>query len=79
MYLTKANDINQGVRRQAGAEFNITEEMIEAGAKAYQEWEPDHIWDEWSQAAPYAIRELVRRILIAAGKASNIHEKPDNQ
>jgi hypothetical protein len=63
---------------QAGA-TEITPTMIEAGVKAYLEWEPDHIWDEWSRAAPYAIRELVRKILIAAGKASNIHKKPDNQ
>jgi hypothetical protein len=33
MYLPKVNDINYAARRQAGAEIEITEEMISAGAE----------------------------------------------
>jgi hypothetical protein len=52
--------------RQAGTEIPITEEMIAAGAIVYEEWEPNHIFgDQWSGAAPYAIRELVVEVFRA--------------
>jgi hypothetical protein len=55
--------------RQAGAEIKITEEMIAAGIRVYKGWEPEHIFDVGDDppaASPYAIRELVEKVLRAA-------------
>ncbi len=58
-------------RRQAGAEVEITEEMITAGVGAYEEWEPDHLFPETGSPSPYAIRELALRIYLSMAAARN--------
>jgi hypothetical protein len=39
-------------------EIEITPEMVEAGLRAYEAWEPEHIFSEVG-AAEYAKRDLV--------------------
>lgn len=62
-------------QRQAGAseDVQITPEMVEAGVRAYDAWEPEHVFSEVG-AADYAKRNLVATILRVAieleGRAS---------
>jgi hypothetical protein len=56
---------------QAGANIEITEEMIEAGVEIYEEWEPRHVFEGAGGRAAYAIRELVKAVYLAM--ARNTH------
>lgn len=63
---------------QAGAQIESTPEMIAAGVKAYEAWEPDHIFDDQGGAADYAKRELVADIfcVMESARYSNEQETP---
>jgi hypothetical protein len=54
--------------RQAGANIEITEEMVEAGVEVYEEWEPHHVFEGAGGPAAYAIRELVRAVYLAMAR-----------
>lgn len=56
--------------RQAGAERKVTDEMVAAGVAVYEGWEPSHVFEGMGGPAPYAIRELVRKIFCAMEDSS---------
>lgn len=56
---------------QSGApdEIEAMPEMIAAGVRAYDEWEPDHIFAENGGAAAYAVRKLVVEVFKSMRRA----------
>jgi hypothetical protein len=56
---------------QPGAQFETTEEMIAAGQSVYAQWEPNHIFGDYTPASDYAIKGLVKGILRKALSISN--------
>jgi len=61
--------------RQAGIceseGITVTPQMIEAGWRVYQQWEPDNIFDPYGGPGEYAIRELLERAFQAMQRAAD--------
>ena len=67
--MESGHDMSEG---QASAEIEVTAEMIEAAIKAYDLWEPDHIFDPLGGPVEFAVRELAvmmyRAMILAKGR-----------
>jgi hypothetical protein len=51
----------------------ITREMLVTARRIYTRWESDHIFGEFTPAAPYAVEELARELFREMAKVSKSH------
>ena len=58
-------------------QIEITPAMRAAGVAVYEKWEADHIFGDYTPAAPYAIRELVTSLVASVLAASNSRTSPE--
>ncbi len=52
---------------QAGADIDVTPELIEAGRLAYRQWEDETCWNDGGEpiALESDVQDLVRRLFLA--------------